>query len=192
MEYGSVEKQDFNQYSRIPVLQYSEIYCANPAHMDGGGEAVFKTYMKSYLSGRKFMKLFLSWCGVCIAIVSFCLLVPYSIHAQQTGNLNVATAVICKNVADRQPVEPGTSFSASVGRLYCYSKIADIQNSTEIVHVWYFGDTERARKPLGVNPSSWRTYSSKIIQAHEIGKWHVKILDASGNSLEDVEFEITP
>ncbi len=138
------------------------------------------------------MKRFLSCSGICIVFVALCLLVPYSIHAQQTGKLNVATAVICKNVTDRQPVEPGTSFSASVGRLYCYSKIADIQNSTKIEHVWYFGDTERARISLGVNPPSWRTYSSKIIQAHEIGKWHVKILDESGNLLEDVAFEITP
>jgi len=138
------------------------------------------------------MKRFLSWSGVCIVLVSLCLLVPGSIHAQQTGKLNAATAVICKNIADRQPVEPGTSFSASVGRLYCYSKIADIENSTKIEHVWYFGDSERARIPLSINPPSWRTYSSKIIQAHEIGKWQVKILDASGNSLKDVEFEITP
>ena len=138
------------------------------------------------------MKRFLSLSGVCIVLVSICLVVPYSIHAQQTGNLNVASAVICKNVVDRQPVEPGTSFSASVGRLYCYSKIAAIQNSTKIVHVWYFGDTERARIPLKVNPPSWRTYSSKKIQGHETGKWQVKILDASGNLLEDVVFEITP
>ena len=138
------------------------------------------------------MKRFLSLSGLCLAIISLCLLVPYSTHAQQTGDLNVASAVICKNVADRQPVEPGSSFAASVGRLYCYSKITGIQNSTEIVHVWYFGDTERARITLGINPPSWRTYSSKIIQAHETGKWHVQILDASGNSLENVEFEITP
>ena len=138
------------------------------------------------------MKHFISWSGVCIVLVALCLWVPNSIHAQQTGKLNVASAVICKNVADRQPVEPGTSFSASVGRLYCYSKIADIQHSTDIIHVWYFGNAERARITLGVNPPSWRTHSSKIIQTHEIGKWQVKILDASGNSLEDVEFEITP
>ena len=138
------------------------------------------------------MKQFLSLSGVCIVLASICLVVPYPIHAQQTGNLNVASAVICKNVVDRQPVEPGTSFSASVGRLYCYSRIADIQNSTQIVHVWYFGDTERARIPLRVNPPSWRTFSSKKIQGHETGKWQVKILDASGNSLEQVEFEITP
>jgi hypothetical protein len=138
------------------------------------------------------MKRFLSLSVLCFAIVSMCLLAPNSIYAQQTGNLNVASAVICKNIVDRQPVEPGTSFPASVDRLYLYSKIADIQNPTQIVHVWYYGDTERARITLSVHPPSWRTYSSKIIQAHEIGKWHVKILDAAGNSLQDVEFEITP
>ena len=138
------------------------------------------------------MKRILYLSGMIIMIVSLFLLIPSSIHAQQTGDLKVATAVICKNIADRQPVEPGTSFAVSVGRLYCYSKITDISNSTEIVHVWYYGDTERARITLSINPPSWRTYSSKIIQAHEIGKWHVNILDASGNLLENVEFEVTP
>ena len=138
------------------------------------------------------MKRFLTSSGICIALISLCLLVPYSIHAQQAGSLNVETVAICKNVADRQPVEPGTSFPASIGRLYCFSKITNIQYSTKIVHVWYFGDTERARVTLGVNPPSWRTYSSKVIQTHEIGKWHMKILDEAGIVLEDVEFEITP
>ncbi len=138
------------------------------------------------------MKRFLLLSVLCIAIVSMCLLVTDSIHAQPSGRLNAANSVLCKKIVDRQPVEPGTSFPASVGRLCLYSKITDIQNPTQIVHVWYFGDVERARVALNVNPPAWRTYSSKIIQAHEIGKWHVKILDAAGNSLEDVEFEITP
>ena len=138
------------------------------------------------------MKRFLSLSVLCIGIASICLLVPISIYAQQSGDLNVAGAVICKNIVDRQPVEPGASFPASVGRLFLYSKISGIQNPTQIVHAWYFGDVERARVSLNVNPPAWRTYSSKIIQAHEIGKWHVKIFDAAGNSLEDVEFEIIP
>ena len=138
------------------------------------------------------MKRLSSRTGLFAAIAVLCLVAPYSIYAQQAGNMNVATAVICKNIADRQPVEPGPSFSASVGKLYCYSKLTDIQNATNIVHVWYFGDTERARVTLSVNPPGWRTYSSKIIQAHETGRWHVKILDASENLLKDVEFEITP
>ena len=117
--------------------------------------------------------------------------VPSSIYAQQSDNLNVATAVISKNIADRQPVEPGSSFSVSVGKLFCYSKVTNIQSSTQIYHVWYYGDTERARVALNVNPPNWRTYSSKVIQAHEIGKWHVKILDDANNMLQDIEFDLT-
>lgn len=118
--------------------------------------------------------------------------VPSSIYAQQSDSLNVATAVISKNIVDRQPVEPGSSFSVSIGKLFCYSKVINIQSSTQIYHVWYYGETERARVALNVNPPNWRTYSSKIIQAHEIGKWHVKILDAANNMLQDIEFDLTP
>ena len=138
------------------------------------------------------MKRILSISGAFVVIVSLAILVPGANHAQQATNLKVAAAAIGQGIADRQPVDPGTTFSVTVGRLYCYSKITDIQSTTEIVHVWYYGDTERARVTLSVNPPSWRTHSSKIIQAHEIGKWHVKILDAAGNTLENVDFQINP
>lgn len=137
------------------------------------------------------MKSYFLRSGICIAIVSLCLLVPFSSHAQQAGELEIASASICKEVANREAVNAGTSFAFSVGRLYCLSNIAGIQTPTEIVHTWYYGETQRARVTLGVNPPNWRTYSSKIIQAHEIGAWRVEILDASGNRLETVRFEIT-
>ena len=137
------------------------------------------------------MKRFFFSSGVCTAIISLCLLIPFSSHAQQAGALSVESASICTGVANREAVDAGTSFAVSVGRLYCFSKLADIQESTDIVHVWYYGEKERARISLGVNPPAWRTYSSKIIQAHEIGAWRVEILDASGNLLETLKFETT-
>ena len=137
------------------------------------------------------MKRFFLSSGVCRVIIALCLLIPFASHAQQADALSVEGASICTGVADREAVDAGTSFAVSVGRLYCFSKIADIQESTEIVHVWYYGETERARISLGVNPPAWRTYSSKIIQAHEIGSWRVEILDASGNLLETLKFETT-
>jgi len=137
------------------------------------------------------MKRFFFSFGVCVAILSLCLIIPFSSHAQQAGALIVESASICTGVANREAVDAGTSFSVSVGKLYCFSKIADIQESTEIVHVWYYGETERARLSLGVNPPAWRTYSSKIIQTHEVGSWRVEILDASGNLLETTKFELT-
>jgi hypothetical protein len=109
----------------------------------------------------------------------------------QADALSVESASVCTGVADREPVDAGTSFSVSLGKLYCFSKIADIQAATEIVHVWYYGETERARVSLGVNPPAWRTYSSKVIQAHEVGSWRVEILDSSGNLLETIKFETT-
>jgi hypothetical protein len=137
------------------------------------------------------MKRFFFSSGVCTAIISLCLLIPFSSHAQQAGALSVESASICTGVANREAVDAGTSFAVSIGRLYCFSKLADIQESTDIVHVWYYGETERARISLGVNPPAWRTHSSKIIQAHEIGAWRVEILDASGNLLETLKFETT-
>jgi hypothetical protein len=138
------------------------------------------------------MKRFLLGFGVCLAVVLLWLWVPLSGQAQQAGGIKVTTADICKNVVDRQPVEPGGSFPVSVGKLYCYTKIENIQNSAKIVHTWYFGDTQRARVSLNINPPSWRTYSSKIIQTQEIGAWRVEILDTMGNLLETVRFETTP
>jgi hypothetical protein len=136
------------------------------------------------------MKNYFLGLTICIAIVSLCLLIPTLSHAQQAGALKIASTV-CKNVANRETIGAGTVFAYSVGRLYCLSNIAGIQNPTKIVHAWYYGETQRARVTLGVNPPKWRTYSSKIIQAHEIGAWRVEILDASGNLMETVRFEIT-
>ena len=136
------------------------------------------------------MKRFIFSSDLCKVVLALCLLIPFALP-QQASALSVEDSTICTGVANREAVDPGTSFAVSAGRLYCFSKIAGIQESTEIVHVWYFGETERARISLGVNPPAWRTHSSKIIQAHEVGSWRVEILDASGNLLETLKFETT-
>ena len=123
-----------------------------------------------------------------IILVALGVFVPLAISAV---NMEVANSAICEKIVNREIVNEGRSFSASVGKLYCFSKIANIDSYTEVVHAWYYGNTERARITLNVNPPAWRTYSSKIIQAHEIGSWRVEILDSSGNLLNTVHFEVT-
>jgi hypothetical protein len=95
-------------------------------------------------------------------------------------------------VLDREPDGYGTSFPVSVGKLYCFTKVTGAQSPTQVTHVWFFDDNERARVDLGVKSSSWRTYSSKIIQPHEIGKWRVDVEDFAGNVLKTLEFEVAP
>jgi hypothetical protein len=127
------------------------------------------------------------WTGV-LVLVALCTCFAL---AQPAKAMDVATAEIGKNVVNRELVDPGTSFPVSVGKLYCFTKIVNISSAAQITHVWYYGDAERARIALSVNPPAWRTYSSKIIQPHEIGAWRVEILDASGTLLQTVSFQTT-
>ena len=106
--------------------------------------------------------------------------------------LVVEQATISVDIADREPVNPGNSFSASANKLYCFTKIAGAMSATNVTHVWYFGDVERARISLAVGGTPWRTYSSKRLQPHDVGPWRVDILDAIGNTMETVRFDITP
>jgi len=128
---------------------------------------------------------------VLLTLVAMSFLQAGTTDAQQAASLEVAAGSICRDVVNRQPVDVGTSFEASVGKLYCLTKIIGAGDPTEITHVWYFGNTERARVSLAVNSASWRTHSSKIIQAHEIGAWHVDVLGPGGEVLQTYEFTIT-
>jgi hypothetical protein len=112
-------------------------------------------------------------------------------EAQLAASLRVAEAVICTDVVDRGPVGAGTSFGSSVGQLYCFTKIEGAHEPTAVIHVWYFGNTERARVSLPVDSAVWRTKTSKKIQPHEIGPWHVDVLGPQGELLQTVGFEIT-
>jgi hypothetical protein len=112
--------------------------------------------------------------------------------AQEAPPLEVAMASICQDVVDLEPVGSGISFAASTEKLYFFTKIVGAQDPTQTTHVWYFGEAERARVSLAVNSASWRTYSSKTIQAHEVGSWRVEVLDSEGSTLKVLQFTITP
>lgn len=114
------------------------------------------------------------------------------VFAQETNPLDVADALICRGVSNLEAVDPATSFPASVGKLFCLSRIMGARTTTHIVHVWYYGNLERARITLPIKSANWRTFSNKTIRSGETGVWHVDILDASGNRLEVLNFNIEP
>ena len=127
---------------------------------------------------------------VIIAIITFCMSMIVPAYAQESAGVKVEDGVICRNVVNYEAVEGGTSFPASVEKLYCFTRIVGASDPTEITHVWYYGDTERGRVVLAVDSSNWRTYSSKSIQSHEVGAWQVVVLDSSDNVLESFRFDI--
>lgn len=127
-----------------------------------------------------------------LAVIIFVALLSAGVSPSGAQEMAVEQAIISVDVIDREPVDPGNKFPASVARLYCFTKVAGAESPSDVTHVWYFGDIERARITLAVGGNPWRTYSSKRFQQNEIGPWHVDILDAIGNTMETVQFDITP
>ncbi len=112
------------------------------------------------------------------------------VRAPGTAALQVTEGVVCRDAVDREPVDVGEEFESTVGKLFCFTKVDGAETPIEITHVWYFGDTERARISLSIGGSGWRTWSTKNIMDHEIGEWHVNVLGPEGELLKTVQFTI--
>ncbi len=113
-----------------------------------------------------------------------------SIPAMAQEGLAVEESTIARDVVDRMPVEPGATFPADVGRLFCWTRITGAEGSTSVRHVWFLEDQEMADVELNVGGSSWRTHSSKAIVPEWTGNWRVEVRDSSGNVLETIRFSI--
>lgn len=108
--------------------------------------------------------------------------------AQETGPV-VTEAAVGTSVADRQLQGAADSFPATVGTLYCFTKIGQTQSGATIEHVWYHGDVEVGRKQLNIGGSPWRTWSSKLIPADATGDWRVDVV-ADSKVLKSVSFKV--
>jgi hypothetical protein len=123
-------------------------------------------------------------------LLAFCVFLAFPAQSQASDYLGVENAAICANVVDLQPIGAGRTFNIAVGKLYCFTRIVGAENPTTVRHVWYYRGIERASVTLSVRSMSWRTKSSKILQAHEIGPWHVDVLAPSGKVLQTLHFNV--
>jgi hypothetical protein len=101
--------------------------------------------------------------------------------------LKVEKAVAATGVENREPVGENREFEASVGRVYCWTKIAAQTTPTTIKHVWYVGDHKVFEKALEIKYPSTRTWTSKSLTA---GNWRVDVTDDAGAVLSSVSFTV--
>ena len=138
-------------------------------------------------------------------LISTCLLWGLTLHAENPGDIaaeasptiadrvKVVEAGICLNVdKERQPIGvlgPDSRIDTSIHKLYCWTKILNTYDPTEVIHIWYWRDVKRAEVTLPVGRSpGWRTWSSKIIMLHEKGEWRVEILDENRTHIATIPF----
>ncbi len=81
-------------------------------------------------------------------------------------------------------------FSAEEGRVFCLTRIQNLEAPVAVTHVWYREGKTMARVELTVGSSDWRTWSSKRVLPAWTGNWEVKVLDANGMVLASAGFTV--
>jgi len=127
------------------------------------------------------MKHFAIFIVLCAALA----LVPVSSQAME-----VMDGVVTTGIQDRQPVDKVETAPASVGKLFCFTRIAGAPEGARVFHVWYQGDREMARVELLVRSSNWRTWSSKTLLPDWTGDWRVVVVDDQGQVLLTLPFNL--
>jgi hypothetical protein len=107
-------------------------------------------------------------------------------------SINIQEMVFCRSIEEREPVDPDSLFSDTVGQVYCFTRITGVTDTTTIYHVWFHEDEEKARVELSVRSTPWRTWSSKLILKEWGGIWRVDILLPGGRMLRSKEFLVKP
>lgn len=92
-------------------------------------------------------------------------------------------------VAERMLSGAAQSFPASVGRVYCFTRVTGAEAGSQVQHVWYHGDEEVARVTLNIGGSPWRTWSSKTLPEDAAGQWRVDVVQ-NDQVLTSVSFTV--
>lgn len=110
--------------------------------------------------------------------------------AASEAGLTIEKLAIAPQIENREPVNPGTDFSADVGRLYCYTKVVGAKGEVSIKHLWHFNDKKVDEITLAVKSANFRTRSSKLINPKQTGQWRVDVTDEAGKMLDSISFTI--
>ena len=100
-------------------------------------------------------------------------------------------SVICEELANYEPFNPGVVFSITLGRISCFTEFDPVTEETQIYHKWYFQDRFTARKKLTLKPPRWATFSSIQLRREDKGPWRVEVVDGSERILDVLRFSIT-
>ncbi len=105
-------------------------------------------------------------------------------------DLKISEFQFANAVENREPVSVDTAFAADTKTVYCFTQITGATDTTQIAHVWYYKDQEKARINLEVKSDDWRTWSSKRIQQSWNGRWRVMIEGPDGTVLKTKTFVV--
>lgn len=112
------------------------------------------------------------------------------LNAQEKSNLVVNEILLGTGLENREVTGVDTTFSADVGKIYCWTKITGATSETQIAHHWYFDEKEVAEIVISVKYPSYRCWSIKTIYPEMKGNWKVEVKDSEGKTLGLISFTV--
>lgn len=106
------------------------------------------------------------------------------------NSLSVQEMLVVTEVETLKPIGVAESFPATVGKLFCFTKITGARTGTLVRHLWFYGDRLMSEVSLPVKRINWRTYSSQTIRPKWTGSWRVDVTSEDGTLLKSVGFTI--
>ena len=106
------------------------------------------------------------------------------------NSVSVNEMVIATDVRKLKPFGVNHDFPSTVGRLFCFTRVASPRAETKIHHLWFYGDRLVQVVLLPVKGFNFRTYSFRPIPPEWTGSWRVDLTTEDGTLLESVSFTI--
>ena len=125
-----------------------------------------------------------------IVIILVCVLgFSAAAHADSLSVTNIAFGTGIENHA---LIGVDTSFSAAIGRLYCWTLVADAGAGDTIYHTWTIRGYVAQRVALPVRGYRFRTHSFKTLGEKLSGIWKVEVTDRNGRLLAADSVTVLP
>ncbi len=112
------------------------------------------------------------------------------LNAQEKSSLEVKKILLGTGLENKEVTGVDTTFSADIGKIYCWTKVTGTTTETQIAHRWYFNEKEVAKIDITVKYPSYRCWSIKTIYPEMKGNWKVDIEDSAGKLLSSISFAI--
>ncbi len=108
------------------------------------------------------------------------------------NHADVVRAQLTSAINEHEPVDALNEVWLDNGvskRIFLFIQLRNQGGRQVSVH-WYYGTEEVAMVNLSIGNQKWRTNSSKLLSNHQLGKWHVTLVDQNGRLLAQKDFVV--
>lgn len=128
-----------------------------------------------------------------LALITFFAGLYSEMYAQvvqdSTKTIEIIEFLLCKDVIEREPFEPVSSFSETDEKAWVFARVKNTNGLITLYFNWYLNEALIAEIPVKVgNSKNWRTYSNVNLRK---GIWRIELINEDKDRLAELRFNIS-